>query len=63
MEIPDELEAALVADPIARDAFEQLPYAHRKEFVLWVTSAKRAETRERRLEQAVSMLRAGRRAP
>ena len=60
VELPVELRAALEADPALRASFEALAYTHRKEFARWVGEAKRPETRERRLSQAVEMIRDGR---
>ena len=57
------LEAALAAEPEARAAFERLSYTHRREYVEWVSGAKREQTRRSRLERAVSMLRDGVRHP
>ena len=56
VDLPPELQAALKADPSAARRFEALSYTHKKELVSWVTSAKRAETRQRRLVQALEML-------
>jgi len=63
VEIPAELKAALAAAPDAKAAFERLSYTHRREYVEWVSGAKRAETRQARLERAVAMLRDGVRHP
>jgi hypothetical protein len=60
VELPDELRSALDADPGLRSMFEAMAYSHRKEYARWVGEAKRAETRERRLAQAVEMIREGR---
>ena len=60
VELPPALAAALAADPAAGRAFEQLAFTHRKEYVRWIEEAKRPETRERRIAQAVQMLREGR---
>jgi len=51
------LQAALKADVSAARHFDALSYTHKRELVSWVTSAKRAETRRRRLVQALEMLR------
>jgi Bacteriocin-protection, YdeI or OmpD-Associated/Domain of unknown function (DUF1905) len=59
VEIPDALASGLAGDPAARDAFEALAYTHRKEFARWVEEAKRDETRQRRVAQALEMLREG----
>jgi bacteriocin resistance YdeI/OmpD-like protein/uncharacterized protein DUF1905 len=63
VEPPADLAAALAADPVARAAFDGLSVTHRREYVDWVAGAKRAETRRRRVEQAVVLLRDGRRHP
>lgn len=47
--VPDDLSAALDAHPGARAAFDEFSYTRRKELALGVASAKRAETRERRI--------------
>jgi uncharacterized protein YdeI (YjbR/CyaY-like superfamily) len=59
VEVPDELAAALAADPEAKAKYEGLAFTHRKEFARWVAEAKRQETRARRVLQALEMLRAG----
>jgi bifunctional DNA-binding transcriptional regulator/antitoxin component of YhaV-PrlF toxin-antitoxin module len=59
VEVPAPLASALDADPQAKAAFEALPYTHRKEYATWIAEAKRAETRVRRVERAVSLLRKG----
>jgi hypothetical protein len=56
VEIPAELAAALDQRPDAKATFERLAYTHRKEFARWVAEAKREETRERRVEQAIEMI-------
>ena len=60
---PPDLAAALAADPEARAAFEGLSFTHQREYAQWVAEAKRQATRRRRVEQAVQMLRDGRRHP
>ena len=60
---PPDLAAALAADPEARAAFEGLSFTHQREYAQWVAEAKRETTRRRRVEQAVEMLRDGRRHP
>jgi uncharacterized protein DUF1905/bacteriocin resistance YdeI/OmpD-like protein len=39
--------------------FDRLSYTHRKEYCRWITEAKKEETRLRRLEKAVEMLKKG----
>lgn len=59
VEVPEDLAAALADDRQARAAFEALAYSHRKEFVRWITEAKRDATRVQRITKTVEMLRAG----
>ena len=57
--IPLELRAALDRAPEAAKAFEDLSPSCRREYLEWIGSAKRPETRERRIGQAVEMIAAG----
>ncbi len=43
--------------------FTKLSYTHRKEYCRWITEAKREETRLKRLEKAIEMLKEGVRTP
>lgn len=56
VELPDDLAAALAAQPVARAAFDALSYTARKEHVSQVTEAKAQETRERRITKIVAGL-------
>jgi hypothetical protein len=60
IEVPDDLAAALAADPAAREAFDKLSYTHRKEYVRWVEEAKKEATRAGRVASTVEMVREGR---
>jgi hypothetical protein len=57
--VPADLAAALADDGVARSAFDRLPYSHRLRHVLAVEGAKAPETRRRRVEKALDMLREG----
>jgi uncharacterized protein YdeI (YjbR/CyaY-like superfamily) len=59
VELPEALAGALAGDPAASAAFDALAYTHRKEYARWVQEAKRDETRQRRVAQALQMLREG----
>jgi antitoxin component of MazEF toxin-antitoxin module len=63
VEVPDDLAAALAEQSAARQFFEGLTDSQRKTFVLSVTSAKKPETRERRVAGAVTALVEGRKRP
>ena len=57
--VPPDLLAALEAQPDALKRFEAFAYTHRREYVEWITEAKRPETRQRRLEKAVNLIAQG----
>jgi hypothetical protein len=59
VEVPEALAAALEGDAEARQRYDALAFTHRKEFARWVAEAKKDETRDRRVAQALEMLRAG----
>lgn len=59
VDVPDDLAAALAEAGIA-DAFAALAPSHRKEYVRWITEAKRPETRAKRVAEAIPMIRDGR---
>src|SRR5436305_517597 len=60
VEVPNDLSAALAADPAVEAAFAALSYTHRKEYVRWVEEAKKDETRAQRVATTVEMVRGGR---
>ena len=51
--IPDDLRDALSANMIAEENFNNLAYTYRKEYVDWIESARRPETRETRISEVV----------
>lgn len=57
--VPDYLTAALRNNRKARETFEKLSYSCRKEYVGWLTEAKRDETREKRLATTLEWLAEG----
>jgi uncharacterized protein YdeI (YjbR/CyaY-like superfamily) len=59
IEVPDDLAAALAAEPRARATFERLTSQNRYSVLFRVSTAKRADTRARRIEQLVAMLARG----
>ena len=56
VEIPPELNEAFAKNPEAKVFYDTLSYTNRKEYARWVASAKRQETKDRRLEKTISML-------
>ena len=52
--VPEDFSAALSAE--ARSFFDELAPSYRREYLEWVTGAKRAETRTKRIAQAAEWL-------
>jgi Bacteriocin-protection, YdeI or OmpD-Associated/Domain of unknown function (DUF1905) len=58
--VPPDLAEALERDVVAKRYFEGLSYSQKQRHVLPIEQAKTAETRQRRIDKALSMLREGR---
>ncbi|RNI27084.1 hypothetical protein EFA69_12960 [Rufibacter immobilis] len=58
IDLPDDLKQALTQAGQLEN-FEKMAYTHRKEYVRWVTEAKRAETRTSRLQKTVERISEG----
>ena len=59
--VPQDLRAALDANRKAAATFDAFPPSCQREYVEWVTEAKRDETRVKRLNQAVEWMAEGKR--
>ena len=57
VEVPPDFAAALDAEPAARAKFDTLSFSHQRQHVDAVLAAKKDETRRRRIEKSVGMLR------
>jgi uncharacterized protein YdeI (YjbR/CyaY-like superfamily) len=57
--VPEDLRALLKKDKRAQDTFAKFSYSHRKEYVEWITEAKRDETRQKRLNTTALWLAQG----
>jgi hypothetical protein len=53
VEVPAELKKALTGNKATAKAFQALSYSHRKEIADWVSSAKKAETRNSRATKSI----------
>ncbi|MBS1916011.1 MAG: YdeI/OmpD-associated family protein [Bacteroidetes bacterium] len=60
---PSDFMKELNRSKIASHFFDKLSFTNKKEYVTWVTSAKKEETRSRRLEVAIDKLIAGKKNP
>lgn len=58
--VPPDLQEALDHDDKARLTFQGLSYSQKRWYVLAIEGAKTAETRQRRIDKAIAMLREGR---
>jgi uncharacterized protein YdeI (YjbR/CyaY-like superfamily) len=63
MIIPDDLDLAFAGEPTARANFGRFPPSARKQALYWVKSAKRPETRARRVSEVVRLAALDIRAP
>ena len=61
--LPADVEAALKTIPQAFNLYDKLAYSHKKEYVLWILTAKQEKTRTDRLAKMVEKLLAGKKNP
>ncbi len=59
VDVPADLESALDAEPKARETFDKLSNSMKGYHVSQVTGAKTDETRQRRIEKSIAVLREG----
>jgi uncharacterized protein YdeI (YjbR/CyaY-like superfamily) len=58
-ELPAYIAKALKAKPKAWEFFRDLARTDRRDFVVWIHTAKRPETREKRIRESIRLLAAG----
>lgn len=63
VKLPEDLANVLQEYPIALHYFNGLAYSHKKEYVLWILTAKQEKTRLSRIEKAIEMLLNNRKNP
>ena len=56
IEIPEDFKREMEKDEEVNIFFETLSYTNQKRYVKWITSAKKSETRNRRIKLSISML-------
>lgn len=59
LSVPDDFAEALDRHAEARQFFDSLSYSNKRRFVLNIEGAKSAETRQRRIEKSIGLLREG----
>jgi uncharacterized protein YdeI (YjbR/CyaY-like superfamily) len=62
-DLPADLEKALASDAKALETWEDITPLARNEWICWIESAKKAETRTRRIEWGCSSLKDGKGRP
>jgi uncharacterized protein YdeI (YjbR/CyaY-like superfamily) len=62
-ELPDEFRDALILDPVALATWDDITPLARNEYICWIQSAKKPETRRKRIDWGRSSLRDGKRRP
>ncbi len=55
LQIPPDLGQALAANPTAQGYFDAFPRSVKRAILEWISNAKRAETRARRIEETVRL--------
>ncbi|MEK6953118.1 MAG: YdeI/OmpD-associated family protein [Nanoarchaeota archaeon] len=61
--VPTDLRKVLTSAPVARAAWKDITPLARNEWICWIVSAKKPETRSRRIERTYTELIAGKRRP
>lgn len=61
--LPPDVKRMLKENPKARGVYDQLSYSNKKEYVLWIITAKREKTRADRLIKMVEKLSSGKKNP
>ena len=63
VDVPDELKKLLSKNPKAKSFFDSLSFTNRKEYAVWISSAKKEETKEKRFKEVLPKLLAGKKNP
>jgi uncharacterized protein YdeI (YjbR/CyaY-like superfamily) len=56
IEVPKDLENALKRNKKALANFKRMAPSHRKRYLVWISGAKKAETRQKRIDEAVILI-------
>ena len=63
VDVPEDLKKLLTRNTKAKAFFDSLSYTNRKEYAGWISSAKKTETREKRLKETLAKLLKGMKNP
>lgn len=61
--LPTDLNEVLTQNPTALNFYENLSYSNRKEYLLWVLTAKQEKTRSERIQKTIEKLLTGKKNP
>lgn len=61
--LPEDLSKAFAKNKAARTTFEALAFSHRREYIEWIITAKKPETRQNRIQGTIEKLLAGQKNP
>lgn len=56
VEIADDILAVFNENPEAKALFDKMSYTHRKEYIRWISEAKKTDTRESRKTKMIQMI-------
>lgn len=56
---PDDVQNVFENESKSKELFDAMSYTHRKEYIRWITEAKKPETRENRKVKMIEMILAG----
>ncbi|HCB63232.1 MAG: antitermination protein NusB [Bacteroidetes bacterium GWF2_43_63] len=56
VDVPADFSAALNKNKTAKEIFEKMSFTHRREYVEWIASSKKTETRKNRIGKSIEML-------
>ena len=56
LSLPDWLKAGLMVSPAAWENFNNLPPSHKRNYIGWISDAKKEETRQQRIREAITRL-------
>jgi uncharacterized protein YdeI (YjbR/CyaY-like superfamily) len=56
LSLPGWLKTGLMGSPKAWENFNCLPPSHRRAYIAWISNAKKEETRQRRIQEAIGRL-------
>jgi uncharacterized protein YdeI (YjbR/CyaY-like superfamily) len=62
-DLPADLRKALLSEPEALEVWQDITPLARNEWICWIETAKKAETRQKRIEWGCSSLKEGKRRP